>query len=263
MGMLDQYRVLDLTDEKGLFCGKLLADLGADVIQVEPPAGNPARTLPPFLGDEPGVDRSLYWLAYGAGKRSITLGLRMDAGRALFRRLCGTADFVVESFPADYLATLGLGYETLREANPRLIMASITPFGQTGPYQDYKGSDLIASAMGGMVYCTGDPDRAPLRISVDQAYCQSGLHAAIGMLIALNERAASGQGQHVDVSMQASMTRTLHTQLPYWEYSRHVVQRAGPFRFRGGAATREVWPCQDGFVAWMSSAEASARSRCR
>jgi benzylsuccinate CoA-transferase BbsE subunit len=139
----------------------------------------------------------------------------------------------------------------LTKTNPRLLMASITPFGQTGPFKDYKAGDLIASAMGGMVYCTGEPDRAPVRISADLAYCQAGVHAAIGLLIALSNRAATGQGQRVDVSMQASTVRTLHTQLPYWEYSNHIVQRSGIRRFRGGVSTREIWPCKDGFVSWM------------
>lgn len=249
--MLEPYRVLDLTDEKGLLCGKMLADLGADVIQVENPQGNPARSLPPFFGDTADPEKSLYWFAYCAGKRSVTLNLEAAAGSDIFKKLCRTADFVIESFPVGYLGKAGLDYETLNKTNPRLIMASITPFGEAGPYKDYKGGDLIASAMGGMVYCTGEPDRAPVRISIDQAYSQASLHAAIGLLLALTGRATTGQGQHVDVSMQASMVRTLHTQLPYWEYSQHIVQRSGAWRFRGGASTREIWPCRDGFVSWM------------
>jgi crotonobetainyl-CoA:carnitine CoA-transferase CaiB-like acyl-CoA transferase len=251
MGMLEPYRVLDLTDEKGLFCGKILADLGAEVIQIEKPGGNPARSIPPFFGDVVDPERSLFWLAFSAGKKSITLNLDTEAGKDIFKRLAGTADFVIESFPAGYLEETGLGYETLAKTNQQLIMASITPFGQTGPYKDYKAGDLIASAMGGMVYCTGEPDRPPVRISADQAYCQVSVHAAIGALLALHNRAATGQGQHVDVSMQTSMVRTLHTQLPYWEYSKLIVQRSGIWRFRGGVSTREIWPCKDGFVSWM------------
>src|SRR3972149_1049401 len=205
--MLAPYRALDLTDEKGLFCGKILADLGADVIQVEKPHGNPARRIPPFCANDAGPEKSLYWFAFSAGKRSVTLDLDTDAGKGVLLRLCKTADFVIESFPVGYLQRAGLGYEVLSRAHPGLIMASITPFGETGPYRDYKAGDLVASAMGGMVYCTGEPDRAPLRISVDQAYCQVSVHAAIGLLLALHDRATSGQGQHVDVSMQASMVR--------------------------------------------------------
>ena len=251
MVVLEPYRVLDLTDEKGLFCGKVFADLGADVIQVEPPQGNPARRLPPFWQGQSHPEKSLHWFAFSAGKRSVTLDIEREAGRHVFMALCRTADFLIESFPVGYLERIGLGYSALSAANPRLIMASITPFGSTGPYGEFKAGDLVAAAMGGMVYCTGDPDRPPVRISADQAYCQASLHAAIGLLVALADRVASGKGQHVDVSLQASMVRTLHTQLPYWEYGNHIVRRSGAWRFRGGAATREIWPCKDGFVSWM------------
>jgi crotonobetainyl-CoA:carnitine CoA-transferase CaiB-like acyl-CoA transferase len=249
--MLSPYRALDLTDEKGLLCGKVLADLGADVIQVEKPGGNPARSIPPFFKDEVDPEKSLFWLAFSAGKRSITLNLDTEAGKEIFKRLAKTADFIIESFPAGYLEKIDLGYEVLNKTNPHLIMASITPFGPTGPYKDYKSGDLVASAMGGMVGCTGEPDRAPVRISVDQAYSQASIHAAVGLLLALRDRTITGQGQRVDVSMQASIVRTLHTQLPYWEYSNRIVQRSGIRRFRGGVSTREIWPCRDGFVSWM------------
>jgi benzylsuccinate CoA-transferase BbsE subunit len=242
---------LDLTEEKGLLCGKVLADLGADVIQVEKPGGNPARSIPPFFKDSVDPENSLFWLAFSAGKRSITLNLDTEAGKEIFKRLAKTADFIIESFPAGYLERTDLGYEVLNKTNPHLIMASITPFGQTGPYKDYKSGDLVASAMGGMVGCTGEPDRAPVRISVDQAYSQASIHAAVGLLLALCDRTITGRGQRVDVSMQASIVRTLHTQLPYWEYSNRIVQRSGIWRFRGGVSTREIWPCRDGFVSWM------------
>jgi len=249
--MLSPYRALDLTDEKGLSCGKILADLGADVIQVEKPEGNPARSIPPFFEDIAHPERSLFWLAFSAGKRSITLNWEAEAGKDLLKRLAKTTDFIIESFPPGYLERAGLGYEDLAKTNPRVIVASITPFGQTGPFKDYKAGDLVASAMGGMVCCTGEPDRAPLRISADLAYCQAGIHAVIGLLIGLSHRTATGQGQRVDVSMQASTVRTLHTQLPYWEYSHRIVQRSGIRRFRGGVSTQEIWPCKNGFVSWM------------
>ncbi|MFC2014575.1 CaiB/BaiF CoA transferase family protein [Chloroflexota bacterium] len=249
--MLSPYRVLDLTDEKGLLCGKIMADLGADVIQVENPQGNHARNIPPYAGNEVDPEQSLFWFAFSAGKRSITLNLDAGPGREIFLKLAADADFVIESFAPRYLESIGLGYGTLAEINPRLIMASITPFGQTGPYKDYKAGDLVSSAMGGMTYCTGETDRAPLRISVDQAYSQVSVHAAVGILMALHNRTTTGRGQWVDVSMQESMLRTLHTQVPYWEYSNRIVQRSGIRRFRGGVSTQEIWPCKDGFVSWM------------
>jgi benzylsuccinate CoA-transferase BbsE subunit len=249
--MLSPYRVIDLTDEKGLLCGKILADLGADVIQVENPSGNTARKIPPFIDEIDDLEHSLFWQAFSAGKKSITLDIETVTGKDVFKRLAGTADFIVESFPPGYLENTGLGFKTLSKVNPQLIMASVSPFGQTGPYKDYKAGDLVSTAMGGMAYCTGEPDRAPLRISIDQAYSQAGVHAAVGLLIALHERAATGRGQWVDVSMQESMVRTLHTQLPYWEYSSRIVQRSGIKRFRGGVSTQEIWPCKDGYVSWM------------
>ncbi|MFC1991536.1 CaiB/BaiF CoA transferase family protein [Chloroflexota bacterium] len=249
--MLSPYRVLDLTDEKGLLCGKLMADLGADVIQVENPLGNPARSIPPYARGKADSEESLFWFAFSAGKRGITLNLDTGTGREMFLKLAGTADFIIESFAPGYLESIGLGYGALAEKNPQLIMASITPFGQTGPYKDYKAGDLVSSAMGGMTYCTGEPDRAPLRISVDQAYSQASVHAAVGLLMALYNRTTTGRGQWVDISMQESMVRTLHTQLPYWEYSNRIVQRSGIRRFRGGVSTQEIWPCKDGFVSWM------------
>src|SRR5690606_36840184 len=155
--MLAPYRVLDLTDERGLLCGKILADLGADVIQVEPPGGNSARRIAPFHRDEPGLERSLFWWAYAANKRSITLDLASADGRALFEQLAGSAHFVIESGRPGELAALGLGYERLAALNPELIVVSITPFGQTGPYATWLASDLVGMGMGGFMYVTGDP----------------------------------------------------------------------------------------------------------
>ena len=131
--LLPGVRVLDLTDDKGLLAGKLLADMGADVILIEPPGGNPARHLGPFYKDQPSSETSLSWFAYHTNKRSIVLDLQQSDGQALFRRLVQAADVVLESFPVGTLAALGLDYHALRALNPRLIMASITPFGQTGP----------------------------------------------------------------------------------------------------------------------------------
>ncbi|OGN89387.1 MAG: hypothetical protein A2158_00635 [Chloroflexi bacterium RBG_13_46_14] len=249
--MLSPYRALDLTDEKGLLCGKILADLGAEVIQIEIPSGNTARKIPPFAEGKTNLEHSLFWYAFSAGKKSITLDIESGIGSDNLKKLVRTADFLIESFAPGYLDSTGLGYQTLSRINPGLIMVSISPFGQTGPYRDYKSGDLVSTAMGGMAYCTGEVDRPPVRISLDQTYSQASVHAAAGLLIALNQRARTARGQWVDVSMQASVVRTLHTQLPYWEYSNRIVQRSGIRRFRGGVSTQEIWPCKDGFVSWM------------
>src|SRR4030043_481890 len=205
--MLSPYRALDLTDEKGLLCGKILADLGVEVIQVESPSGNPARQIPPFTEGKTDLEHSLFWYAFSAGKKSITLDIESGIGSDNLKKLVRTADFLIESFAPGYLDSTGLGYQTLSRINPGLIMVSISPFGQTGPYRDYKSGDLVSTAMGGMAYCTGEVDRPPVRISLDQTYPQASVHAAAGLLIALNQRARPARGQWVDVSMQASVVR--------------------------------------------------------
>ena len=161
--LLPPYSVLDLAGASGAFCAKLLADYGADVIKIEPPSGDYGRSKGPFLGDDPHPERSMYFLYYNTNKRSITLNLETELGRAIFRKLAATADVLVESFPVGYLKNLRLDYESLREANPGLVMASVTPFGQEGPWKDYKSSDLIVMAASGYMQITGDPDGPPVR----------------------------------------------------------------------------------------------------
>src|SRR5271170_2509789 len=156
MTMLSPYRVLDLTTERGLLCGQMLGDLGADVIKVEPPGGSAARMIPPFLGDQPHPDRSLYWWAYNRNKRSVTVDLARPQGREIVFDLVRGADFLVESFNPGYLESLGLGYDALAALNPALIYVSITPFGQDGPKANYADADLIVMAAGGPLILTGD-----------------------------------------------------------------------------------------------------------
>jgi len=147
--MLSPYRILDLSGEQGLLCGKILGDLGADVIKIERPGGDPARRLGPFYHDDPHPEKSLFWFALNTSKRGITLNIEDVAGRDIFRNLVKTADFVIETFSPGYLDRLGLGYRDLEKINPAVILVSITPFGQAGPYKDYKSSDIVAWAMGG------------------------------------------------------------------------------------------------------------------
>ncbi|MBI2911455.1 MAG: CoA transferase, partial [Chloroflexi bacterium] len=168
--MLSRYRVLDLADEKGQLCGRILADLGADVVKIEPPGGDPARGLGPFLHDTKDPEKSLSWYALNANKRGITLDLETEADQATLRRLAGEADFLVESFPPGHLDRLGLGYEALSGPNPRLIVISISPTGQEGPRARWATSDIVSMAMSGIMSVAGDPDRAPVRISEPQAY---------------------------------------------------------------------------------------------
>ena len=146
---LSPYKVLDLTDEKGLLCGKILADLGAKVVKVEKPGGDPARNNGPFYHDIPDPEKSLFWFAFNTGKKSITLNIESTDGKKLFKRLAKTADFVLESFHPGYLKEFGLDYLSLTKINHKIIMTSISPFGQTGPFSDFKGPDIVCMAMSG------------------------------------------------------------------------------------------------------------------
>ncbi len=166
-GPLAGLRVLELTDEKGQFCGKLMGDLGADVIKIEPPGGEATRTVGPFLDDIPHADRSLSFWHYNTSKRGITLNLETEDGRQLFRRLASDADVILETWRPGYLPGLGLGYDDLSASNPGLVMCALTPFGQTGPWRDYATTDLLHMAAGGqMASCGYDeadvPDAPPI-----------------------------------------------------------------------------------------------------
>ncbi len=247
--LLGAYRGLDLTDERGLLCGRVLADLGAEVIKVEGPQGDRARNIGPFYKDVPHPERSLFWFAYNANKKGITLNIETRDGRELLLRLVTKVDFLLESFPPGYLDALGLGYSRLSDINPQLVFTSITPFGQDGPYRDYKACDITLMAMGGYVYMTGEPDRPPLRISSDQAYLHAGGEAAVATLVALYHRHTSGRGQHVDVSAQASLVSSTVNAIPFWEMDRVILQRAGHYRVGLTAAKqRQLWECRDGYV---------------
>lgn len=252
-GLLAGYRALDLTGEFGFLCGKVLADLGVDVVKVEPPGGDPGRSIGPFYHDQVDPQRSLTWYAWNANKRGITLNLELPSGQDLFRRLLPTTDFVLESFPPGYLRRLGLDYGSLREINPRLVMTSITPFGQDGPQASYLADDLEVMAASGCMYLIGDPEREPLRVSEPQAPLWTGLHAAAGTLIAHYHRELSGRGQHVDVSGQATMLwATVHAPL-FWDMNREQQGRAGAYlvgRSITGSRFRTIWPCKDGYVTF-------------
>ena len=166
--MLGPYRVLDLTDHRGEICGMVLADLGADVIKVEPPGGSEGRRRGPMLPDGPEAERSLQFAAYNRNKRSIVVDLARDEERDFFLRLVSGADFVLESSSPGLLSKHGLDFERLREANPRIVQVQITPYGSDGPYAQHPAADLTIAAMGGPVSMQGSPDRAPVRVSVPQ-----------------------------------------------------------------------------------------------
>src|SRR5262245_35751315 len=193
-GLLSPYRVLDLTSAECLLCGKILADLGADVIQIEPLGGSSARRIGPFYHDEVHPERSLFWWSYAANKRSITLNLATSDGRALLKRLVPSAHFLIESFSPGHMERLGLGYDALAAINPALIVVSITPFGQDGPYAQYHASDLNGMGMAGFMYLTGDPDRPPVRVGVPHFYLHGAAAGATGAMIAHAQRVLTGRG---------------------------------------------------------------------
>lgn len=263
-GLLAPYRVLDLTDETAWLCGRIFGDLGADVIKVEPPDGDPGRRKGPFYHDETDPEKSLTWFAYNANKRGVTLNLESAHGRDVFQRLARKSDFVIESFAPGYLDARGIGYRDLRAINPRLIVTSITPFGQTGPYANYRGSDLIAMAMSGFMWFVGEPGKPPLRVSLPQATMWTSMYAAAGTLIAHHPREKTGQGQHVDVSMQAGMLWALANAPSFWSLNRENLSRAGTQivgRSLTGARMRALYPCRDGFINFIIyGGEAGKRS---
>ncbi|MBI2761123.1 MAG: CoA transferase [Chloroflexi bacterium] len=255
---LAPYRVLDLTGALGALCGRVFAGLGADVIKIERPGGDPARAHGPFLGEAPHPHHSLSWIYANAGKRGVTLDLEQEGGRALLRRLVPFADFLVESFPPGYMERLGLGYDDLAAINPALVMTRISPFGQSGPYRDYQATDLIAWAMGGQMKIDGDGDRAPLRCTAPQAWMLAGAHAAAGSMTAHYARRRSGKGQQVDVAAQECVTWTLMIAAQTWDILHINPQRGGAVRrtARADGASlvhRAIWPCKDGFVLWALS----------
>ncbi len=174
---LSSYRVIEVADEKGVYCGKLLAELGADTIKVEKPGGDDTRNIPPFAGDDPHPEKSFFFLYYNQNKKGITLNLECTDGQEIFKRLMRNADVIVESFSPGYLDSLGIGYSALNEINPSLIMPSITGFGQSGPYKDYKVTELTSFAMGAMFKC-GEPARPPSVSTIMMSLHGTAIHAA-------------------------------------------------------------------------------------
>lgn len=246
--LLGSYRVLDLTDEKGLLCGKILAECGADVIKIERPGGDPARNKGPFYRDIPHPEKSLFWFAYNVGKRGITLNIETADGQEIFRKLVKGADFVIESFTPGYTEGLGLSYAELSKVNPRIIMTSITPFGQTGPYKAYEACDITLMGMGGVMFSCGDADRPPVRISAEQARCHGGVHGAWASLVAHYYREMTGEGQHVDISIQECILWATNYLWQDWYYTKRHFARSGARSARAGASWLQVFPCKDGFI---------------
>ncbi|MGI9615842.1 MAG: CaiB/BaiF CoA transferase family protein, partial [Acidimicrobiales bacterium] len=247
--MLSPYRVVDLSDERGHLCGYILAALGAEVLAVEPPDGSRARRLPPFIDDIEDIERSLTHFAYNRGKKSVTLDVSQPEDRDRLRTLIGTSDLVISSNRPGELAEFGLGHEQLRADFPGLICVDITAFGQTGPKSGWAAADLTVMASAATLSVTGDADRPPVRLTVPQGFHFGAASAASGAILALLERSASGEGQHVDAAAQR--TATLGTQAGLLSTG---VGSVDSRRSAGGAVTgnirlRLVYPAADGYVS--------------
>ena len=247
--MLNPYRVLDLTTERGLLCGQILADLGADVIKIEPPGGSSARKLGPFYQDQEDAENSLYWWAYNRNKRGITLDITRSEGQDILRRLAQDTKFLIESDNPGTLAQYGLSYDELAADNPGLIYVSITPFGQDGPKASYADSDLIILASSGPLVITGDEDRPPVRLSVPQGYLHASAAAAPAALIALYESHQSNRGQHIDISAQQAAAHATQSTILSAPLNDAETRRMAGGAKMGPLEIRLLWPAKDGHVS--------------
>lgn len=245
-GALNGLRVLDLTGRMGGYCGLLLANLGAEVILIEPPGGDPMRLEGPFKNDQSHREQSLSFAAYHTNKRGIVLNLDNDDDQATMRELARRADVLLEDKPAGYLDRRGLGYRELQQINPALVMTSITGFGQSGPYRDFKAPSIVAFAMGGLMNLCGHPGRAPLMGPCDVAYHLGSVHAAFGTLVALFNRRASGRGEHVDVALQDVLVADPFLRIiTRYSVSGEVPQRTGHSQ---STTVAETYQCRDGYA---------------
>jgi crotonobetainyl-CoA:carnitine CoA-transferase CaiB-like acyl-CoA transferase len=231
----------------------MLVGLGADVIKIEPPGGDPVRQVGPWYQDQISLETSLRWFALNIGKRSIVLDIDCHEGRNVLRRLISKADIVLESFAPGRLDELGLGYEELSALNERVVLTSISGYGQTGPFCDAPWSDLTILAMSGLLALGGDADRPPLRMSTSQSFFQASMQATIGTLLATYRSISMGRGQHVDVSVQEALTMALEGPGPVmnaWRMEGTIRGREGLYREPApGFRFPVVLPCKDGHVA--------------
>jgi crotonobetainyl-CoA:carnitine CoA-transferase CaiB-like acyl-CoA transferase len=250
-GPLAGLRILELTDETGQFCGKLLGDLGADVVKIEPPGGERNRRVGPFLDDIPHPERSLSFWYYNTSKRGITLSLETADGRGLFRRLAATSDVILETFRPGFLASLGLDYDSLSLQNPRVIMCSLTPFGQTGPWRDYLSSDLLHMAAGGEMASSGydqadAPNAPPIAPGGGNAWHMGGHFAYMAIMAALVYRTVAGQGQYIDTSIHEACALTTEAAIANYIYRGEVVRRQTGRHHAAGPTPRTQFRAKDG-----------------
>jgi benzylsuccinate CoA-transferase BbsE subunit len=243
-------RVVEFCDTIGSYCGKLLADLGAEVVKVEPPGGGIQRKTPPFYQDKETPDTSLAFWVHNTSKRSVVLDLGTAEGQAAAKRLALTADIVLEDYPVGYLSSLGLGYETLSAERPQLVYTSVTGFGQTGPHAGWAYVDIVGQATGGLMTLAGEQADPPNTIYGNQADVSASIHAAQGTMIALLHAEATGVGQQVDVSAQEAVSMSQETAMMTWDLQKRNRVRTGalgmiPIQLPGSG----VYRAKDGWVS--------------
>lgn len=250
---LSGINVLDISEGiSGPYCGKMLASFGAEVIKVERPSGDVSRTAGPFPGDVPHPEKSALYLYLNTGKKSITFDLHNAEGARIFRRLVKTADVLIENYPPGTMKRLGLDYNALARLNRRLIFTSITTFGQTGPYRDYKSAPIVDYSLSGHQYINGEPAREPLQGAGPQPEYQGGLHGFMATMMALYSREDTGRGQWLDISIQECMAGFHQFTITRYTYGGLIKQRNGN-RYESDHPI-SIYPCKDGYVAVSASA---------
>ena len=250
---LSGLRVLELSDGiAGAFCGKMFAGLGAEVIKIEPPEGDPLRFAGPFPGKVPNLDASGSYLHFNTAKRSVTIDLATTTGQLIFAQLAAEADLIIETCAPGYLDSIDLSYERLAAEHPGMVMVSITPFGQNGPYRDYVANELVVYAASGYMSLTGDPDREPHKAYGEQTAIHAGYQAALAAIAAIVSRNASGSGQRIDVSQAEAASFLSGGGAPNAYLVRGEVARRSGTRLNGqqphASYPSTLRPCKDGWI---------------
>lgn len=246
-GLLENIKVLEIADSKGAYCGKILADLGAEVLKVEKPGGDEERKIGPFKKDIPHPDGSLYFAYYNTNKKSITLNIETIDGQEVFKKLARACDVIIETFLPGKMKKLGLDYQNLKKINPGLIMVSITGFGEIGPYKNYLANEIIAFAMSGAMFecgaLTNPPTKGPGHLTIDL----TSAYAAAGVLMALFSRLATKEGQHIDVSAQeVGATTSYGPHISLYDLDGRIIARGGQRQLFDPAFG--LYQCKDGHV---------------
>ncbi len=258
---LSGIKVLDLTHYiAGPYCTKLLADYGAEVIKIERPGiGDGSRRLGPFYGDDPHPEKSGFFLSLNTNKTGITLNLKSRAGLKILKELVRDSDILVENFSPGVMERLGLDYESLEKINPNLVMTSISNFGQSGPYRDFKMSELVADAMGGWMMVVGDPERNPLKPGGSQSQFVSGLFGAVGTMTAFFGREEKGIGQHIDISLMESVLFIQMNITSTYSYHEHITKRIGNIVWPPPGS---ILPCRDGYIGVIAVTTSQWEALC-